>query len=124
MKTTNYCNKSASLHANESLPHHNCIGNDHLKPLACLQRRKLTCELGAKFLIISWHLMHMAKEKVDQCLSEFVWAQACKIRKGLALMDSFQVSTKWRPQNNDQQKSDESKAFLSFFPPLRMIDEG
>ena len=59
-------------------------GNNHLKPLACLQRHnfcKPTSELGAKFLIISWHLMDMAKEKDDQCLSEFVWAQACKIRK-------------------------------------------
>jgi hypothetical protein len=69
--------------------------------------------------------MHMAKEKVDQCLSEFVWAQACKISKGLALMDSFQVSTKRRPQNNDQQNWDERNAFLSsFFLPFRMIDEG
>lgn len=92
------------------------LGNNHLKPLACLQRHdfcKPTSELGAKLLIISWHLMHMAKEKVDQCLSEFVWAQACKIRKGLALMDNFQVSTKRRPQNNDQQKSDKRNAFLS-----------
>lgn len=96
------------------------LGNNHLKTLACLQRHdfcKPTSELGAKLLIISWHLMHMAKEKVDQCLSEFVWAQACKIRKGLALMDNFQVSTKGGHRtmiSKNQMK--EMLSFPFFFP--------